>query len=181
MSKLEQHARQPVRIAVFAAAIVVGMALPACGPSKSAAPGTTTAAPATTAATSSSTAAASISALAERFVTLGRPLQAALDTFTNGVAALGDNPRAADVAGLAAPAIAALNSFDEALLREPWPPNVKTDVDALVTADRTLESDLGAVGSPASAWVNQFGSDEGKLSAAFSIVRADLGLPPTSG
>jgi hypothetical protein len=119
-----------------------------------------------------------MSALAERYVTLGRPVQAPLDTFTNGVAALGDNPKTADVSRLAAPAKAALNSFDEALLREPWPPKVKTDVNALVTADRTLESDLGAVSSPASAWVNQFGSDEGKFAAAFEITRADLGLPP---
>jgi hypothetical protein len=124
---------------------------------------------------------ASVSALAEQYVTLGAPVKAALDTFTNGLAALGANPKAADVARLAAPAKAALTSFDGALLREPWPPNVKTDVNALVAADRTLESDLGAVGSPTSAWANKFGSDEGKLSAAFSIVRADLGLPPTSG
>jgi hypothetical protein len=85
------------------------------------------------------------------------------------------------VARLATPAIAALKSFDQGLLGEQWPPNVKTDANALVTADRTLESDLSAVSSPTSAWVNQFGSDEGKLSAAFSMVRADLGLPPTSG
>jgi hypothetical protein len=123
-----------------------------------------------------------MSALAQEYVTLGAPVKAALDTFTNGLAALGDNPKAADVARLATPAIAALKSFDQGLLREPWPPNVKTDVNAVVTADRTLELDLGAVGSQnASAWANQFASDEGKLSAAFSIVRADLGLPPTSG
>jgi hypothetical protein len=122
-----------------------------------------------------------MSALAEQYVTLGGPLRAALDTFTSAVAALGDNPKAADVARLATPAVAALKSFDQGLLRQQWPANVKTDVNALVMADRTLESDLGAVSSPASAWVNQFGSDEGKVSAAFSMVRADLGLPPTSG
>jgi len=55
-------------------------------------------------------------------------------------------------------------------------------VQGLVTADRTFESDLTNVSGQnvfsVAAWGDQISSDEGRLSAAVSIVRADLGLPP---
>jgi hypothetical protein len=84
-----------------------------------------------------------------------------------------------------APAVVALEQFDNKLLRIQWPSSTAADVKQLVRAYGACIGDLtGLTGVDmhdmlsVGNWGNQFARDTGNVEAAVSIVRADLGLPP---
>jgi hypothetical protein len=166
---------------VLAGSAVVLLATSCGGRTKAAAPPPTV--PATTVEPTTTT--VSIAALAQQYLAIVAPANTALDTFDRKLAALGSSPTGAQIATVATPLITAINVADQQLLRVAWPPNIKTDINSLVTAESALAADLGTAASQnaltASTWESALTADAGKLNAAVSIVRADLGLPPPSG
>lgn len=124
-----------------------------------------------------------LNAAATAYLAAVAPANNAIATFQTQAAALPADASGQDAARVARPLVAAFQSVDEKLLRVAWPTDrIRADVQALVTADRTFESDLTNVSGQnafsVTAWGDQISSDEGRLSAAVSVVRADLGLPP---
>lgn len=124
-----------------------------------------------------------LEAAAAAYLAAVAPANSAIATFQAQAAALPADASGQDAARVAHPLVAAFQGTDEKLLRVDWPTDrIRADVQGLVTADRTFESDLTNVSGQnvfsVAAWGDQISSDEGRLSAAVSIVRADLGLPP---
>lgn len=76
----------------------------------------------------------------------------------------------------------AFTTFENAVLRVPWPTATVPDIHALVTAAETVSANLGEFNnqdtSSIVAFNNQSVKDDATLSAAINIVRADVGLPP---
>jgi hypothetical protein len=89
----------------------------------------------------------------------------------------------ADVAKLTTPLTAALDAADQKLLRAPRPAKTLPDLKLLVVAESAVIADLDNVSNQTvgtfGTCENQISVDFGKLSAQISIVRADLGLPPS--
>lgn len=77
----------------------------------------------------------------------------------------------------------AINDFETAALRSPWPnATTRNDVRDLVRGFAPLAGDLATINSQTSAteatWLANFTRDDNTANAAANIVRADLGLPP---
>lgn len=170
-----------------AISVAGGMILLAgCGgsPSKTAAATNPTAKPATTDSTQPTTTSLSLSDLGKAYQAAVAPANDAGTTFQTKWSQLGANPSSAAIGNIADPVVKAFDETDQKLLRLPWPATIKPDVNSLVTADAGLEADLGQASAAAdnlfsaTAFVQQFTADAGKVHAAVSIVRADLGLPP---
>jgi hypothetical protein len=160
--------------------LVISLLLVAgCG---SAAPavGTATAGATATPATSAPT--LSQAALAQQYLALVGPYNAALNTFNGKLAHTASNASPSQLQTISTPLANALQQFDSAVLRAPWPPGVLTDVHALTTSDAPQLSDLENAGSPSAVmWYSQFQRDTTAAAAAANVVRADLGLPPPPG
>lgn len=112
------------------------------------------------------------------------PVNAAIDKMTTALGALPASATGADVAKDTDPAADAIDAANERLLRTTWPAADVGDVKALVGATATVAADLRSVdGQNALSiadWGTRLAADSGKMAAAVSIVRADLGLPPAS-
>lgn len=134
------------------------------------------------AAPTTTTTTTSLAELATQYLAAVAPYNAATDLLHAKVAKLSPKATGAQYAILTEPLAHASEALSQALLRLPWPPTMKQDVDALVTADTIFESDLLGIRDQtlfsATAFFQQFINDSAKARAAVSIVRADLGLPP---
>lgn len=122
--------------------------------------------------------------LAQTYLRIVRPANAAFARF-NAKAQRWDIGTAGPAAAEdAAPAIAAAEEAQSKLLRRHWPSRVAADIRALVRADGALIDDLHALAALTDAtsltWANQYARDAGKVSAASNSVRAALGLPPAN-
>ena len=119
--------------------------------------------------------------LAQKYLRIVAPANAALDTFNEKEKSYSSDTRAEQVVSDLAPVISAYQEADNALLRVNWPPSIAADVKALVGANGALIGDLEAADSQdvlsSSSWTTQASQDGGKSVAAANIVRADLGLP----
>jgi hypothetical protein len=120
--------------------------------------------------------------LAQEYLRIVAPANAALDTFNKKESSYDKNTTTQQVATDLAPVIAAYQEADNALLRVSWPSSIATDVKAMVTADGALIGDLQATTVQdvlsSGSWATQVSQDGGKSVAAANIVRADLGLAP---
>jgi hypothetical protein len=112
-----------------------------------------------------------LSVYAAQYEALIKP---ANDAFA-AVRALPSNTTDAAITAALAKTAPVIEAADAALLRVPWPPNVATDIRALVTADGPLLADLANL-SPST--IDEALRESGVANAAANIVRADLGLPP---
>jgi hypothetical protein len=112
----------------------------------------------------------------QRYLELVAPLNAAIDTLRNRTKGYNDSTPASRIRADAALATAALEHFDNAILRADWPSAVKADVRALVRTDAALQSDLEQI-ADTDDWT-QLTRDAEASSSAANVVRADLGLPP---
>jgi hypothetical protein len=114
------------------------------------------------------------------YLRLAAPANAAVDMFDRGLRAL--SPNMDLPASLLLPYAAAVNTFDEKILRVKWPPNTEADIKTLVQDDSVLVADLSAANNQtalsAGSFENQLNSDEAKDGSEAQIVRADLDLPP---
>ncbi len=148
--------------------------LTGCGGGKKATPATAVAT------TTSST--PDLHELAQTYLRIAGPANAATATFAEKANRWNDQTTNAQAVKDAAPAIAAHQKADNALLHVDWPSSVAVDVKALVAADGAVVGDLNGLKNidltSAGDWSNQLSQDLGKFSAATKIVRADLGLPP---
>jgi hypothetical protein len=118
--------------------------------------------------------------LAQTYLRIVRPGNAAVDSFKAKAARWNHNTTGVQAAKDAAPLIAAIQKADRQMLRVEWPPSTTADVKDLVRAHGALVGDLNALETlnilSAGDWVNQFTQDAGKAAAGANIVRADLGL-----
>jgi hypothetical protein len=119
--------------------------------------------------------------LAQQYLDIVRPGNAAVNDFIAKASHWNDQTSASQAAKDAAPLIVAIKKADGELLSVQWPAETRADVKELVKAHGALIGDLTALESvnilSAGDWVNQFTQDAGKANAAGRIVRADLGLP----
>lgn len=171
-------------VAAFAAGSCI--ALTACGQNsaaKATAPTTTT--PSTATASTSSTPAPTVD-YAAQYLRLVAPPNAAADVLGDTLDALAK--RKAGNAAYIPPFTtyaAALQTWNNVLLRSPWPEKVLPDVKALVGANA---DEIAAVNNLITAATTNRGDFQGlfnawgaagtKGSTAANVVRADLGLPP---
>jgi hypothetical protein len=159
--------------------------LTACGGSKKTSPPTATSAIQTTSESiTGRPTTPNLHELRQTYLRLVKPANEALDAFQKKAAQWDkNNTTPAQAARDAAPLIAASQKLDNALLRVDWPPSTEADMKALVRAHGAVIGDLQGLGSldllSKGSWTNQFLQDYGKMQAAVSIVRADLGLPPS--
>ena len=108
----------------------------------------------------------------------------AFDTLREQASRWNDATTRAQLITDTAPVIAATERTDEALLGIDWPPAIKADVKALVTADAALERGLYALQNLGirRKWINNLYAAQAwwtvvaAENAAENIVRRDLGL-----
>jgi hypothetical protein len=120
--------------------------------------------------------------LRQEYLRIVSPANDALDTFKRKAASYTYETTAEQIAADAEPLATAMDDAANALLRVDRPPTIAADVKTLVTAEGALSGTLRAVSGQnafsAADWLRQLYQDSGRVSAAVSIVRADLGLPP---
>jgi hypothetical protein len=117
---------------------------------------------------------------AAQYLRIVGPANTALAAFGKAAQALPAGATAADVARLAAPALADAQTADNKLLRAVWPVSAQADIKALVTADAGLIAALQDTSASAQDYLTGVSQAGAKAGAAANIVRADLGLPPNS-
>ncbi len=119
-----------------------------------------------------------------QYESLVAPGNAALAAVGAALLGVPESATGPDVAKITTPGADAVDKMDETLLRAQWPAAATADIKALVTAAAVMSSELRSVDAQTDfsipAWYTQFTQDLGKMNAAVSIVRADLGLPPKS-
>jgi hypothetical protein len=172
-------ARRRRGLAVAVVAILVAAAVAAFVLSRPGSPKAVVLTATTTAVSATTSTTVSLAALGQQYLSIIGPANDAFFKFTMDLDALPRTATGADVARLAAPALAATRTVIQALLRVSWPEPVRTDVRALVAADSQLITDLtnSDLQTRADA-TRQFTQDIGKTELAGSTVRADLSLPP---
>lgn len=110
------------------------------------------------------------------------PFNIAANAYSSG---LRTTTKFSQLAALAAPLLAASQTFDSAALRQQWPSGVRADIKALVSADGAEEGDLESLETADATNIDQINASltkDGNTTAADSnIVRSDLGLPAPSG
>ena len=119
-----------------------------------------------------------LAALGRQYLAAVAPYNAALDTFKkryrNGFTLSQLH------SGITHALADALQQFDSAILRLPWPQQVLPDVRALAAADAVELGDLhnavNATDGP--TWARQATADIDMANEAANILRADIGLPP---
>ena len=168
-----------MRIAA-ATAVALTLLTTACGGSPKAAPASQpVSAPAASAAPSPE--ALSQKQQADAYLKAVNPANTALTTFKSKI---NDNSTAAQVAAAAKPLIAAITQANQDLARVQWTGQAVTDIRTLITADGQLAGDLRSVEQQNAfsllAFLNQISRDGAALGSAVTIIRADLGLPPSA-
>lgn len=163
------------RTTALLAALAAAGALAGC----STAAKTTSTATTTSRAVAASTTVASspstkpLSFYAAQYSRIVAPANAAIDKLK----AMPSTATDADVAAVAASIVPVVQKVDAELLRAQWPPNVLTDIKAMVAADGPL---LGDLNNLSAANMDAAIRESGAANAAANIVRADLNLPPQS-
>lgn len=79
-----------------------------------------------------------------------------------------------DAQPLATQIVTAYRNGNAQLLREAWPPEIESDIRALVTADGPALGDFADLADG----LDRLATDASAANAAYNIVLADLGLPP---
>jgi hypothetical protein len=115
-------------------------------------------------------------ASAQDYLRLVAPVNRSFARFEKNAALYTNATPSKRIANDSASVLAALDLFDNAVLRLNWAPVAKADVRMMVRADAALRADIAEV-----AYTHDFTAyirDETSSSAAANVVRADLGLPP---
>ncbi len=169
-----RHAARVVRptTALLTAALLVG----ACSSSQSTSTAnspTVSSTPGTAVPTT-----ASISPLANRYLQILGPADAAAGKFFAALKALPTTATGATAEKIASPTADAIQIADRQLLKMTWPGRVELDIHALVTADELLVRDLRDVGSQtmltSGPWKTTFVNDVNAVSKYANVVHTDL-------
>jgi hypothetical protein len=116
----------------------------------------------------------------QQYLVIVTPLNETQSTFYRQYNALPSYPTLARLSAVCAPYAAAYQTFQDELLRAPWPSTAQSDIQAVVTQAGVLAADLTDVGLPSiNAWSVKMLQDDSNNTAA-NTLRAALGLPPPS-
>lgn len=167
----------PIRTVSVAAAAIACATLAACTSGRGSSTATRSPTPAAT--TSSVAASASptvsLAAYAHQYETVIAAANTAIGKLNT--VAVKPNATAATLQPTASRTASAIQAADNKLLRVAWPTvKIRDDVDAMVRTDATFIGDLDDVADN----LQNMQRDAAAASGAANIVRADLGLPPTT-